>query len=311
MQSRQISQGAALLYVVFATSEGWAEEAENMCEDPRVRIQGRTDDRWLEPIAHACEDLRSMRDSDVSARVRIVPAGHELIVEVVLKDGRSTLRRVREPAALKSTLDALLTLPAFEQPAHSPATPVTLANEINRAPASVPAPSPPQLSVELGGAVGGRISGGQMYLSVAGAGFAQLRAGDWLFGMSARWDAFQFKSDTHVDNFEMETIGAGIFVARHFHSAFGSFDMGVAPQLLAESQSFLTNGAEIADTQTDVRLGGFSRVTFGDASWRPFLEIDAELSPGRLRRDIRIDPALPPLPSWSASVSVGAVWGQK
>jgi hypothetical protein len=145
---------------------------------------------------------------------------------------------------------------------------------------------------------------------VAASAFAQIRANEWLFGMSTQWDAFQFKSDARVDNFEMETVGIGISVARRIHPGFGSFDVGMSPRLVAETQSFLTKTIETADTHTDVRIGGFARTAFGHAPWRLFVGLDAELSPARLRRDIRIAPALPPLPSWSTGLSIGVLWGQ-
>ena len=257
-----------------------------------------------------------MPDSDATARVRIIPAAHDLIVEVVLKDGRSTLRRVQEPAALKSTLEALLTVPPA--PLHVEPTvplapsPLPIVNELPSDRALPVAHSQaPTFGVEAGGGVGGRIAGGQAYLSVAAGGFAQLRAGDWLFGMSARWDVFQTKSDVAVDSFEMETVGAGISVGRRFRAGFGDVDLGVSPRLVAETQSFFrTKSDEVADTQTDVRLAGFARAVFGHSALRLFAEADAELSPGRIRRNIRIDPALPPLPAWSAGVAVGVVWGQ-
>jgi hypothetical protein len=149
---------------------------------------------------------------------------------------------------------------------------------------------------------------------LAPAGFAQLRAKDWLFGMSVRWDVLQLKSDVAVSNFEMETLAAGLSVARRFRPRFGQMDLGVSPRLVAETQSFQgTSAAEMgeqADTQTDVRIGSFARAAFGGAPLRFFMELDAELSPGRLRRDIRIHPALPPLPSWSAGIGLGVMWGE-
>lgn len=274
-----------------------------------------------------------MPDGDANARVRIVPAGPDLIVEVVLKDGRSTLRRVQEPSHLRTTLEALLTvppeLPAPPTPAGSspaalagrsaePPPPQPLVNEVGdeRSPAPTkPSPSP-NFGVEIGGAVGGRLAGREYY-SLAPAGFAQLRARDWLFGMTVRWDVLQWKSDVPVSNFEMETLGAGLSVARRFRPSYGLLDVGLSPRLLAETQSFQGRpGAspaeqdEEADTQTDVRLGAFVRTALSNAPLRLFVELDAELSPGRLRRDIRIHPALPPLPSWSAGIGLGVTWGE-
>lgn len=314
----RVSQGAALLSIALASPMARGQEPETVCEDARVRIQGRPDERWLEPIVRACEDLRTMPDSDGTARVRIVPAGHDLIVDVLLKDGRSTLRRVEQPGSLKSTLEALLTIPPSPRtppppvPTPPPVATPSLVNEVPNERPPAPPPATISVGVELGGSVGGRIAGGQGYLSFAPGGFAQIRVGDWLFGMGARWDVIQLKRDVGVNNFEMETIGAGISVARRFRPSFGDIDLGISPRLLAETQSYLTSAVdERADTKTDVRFGAFTRAAFGRAPLRLFVEADGELSPGRIRRDIRVDPALPPLPSWSAGLSVGAVWGHQ
>lgn len=303
-------------------SRAGAEEPDIVCEDPRVRIQGRPDGRWLEPIVRACEDLRAMPDGDATARVRIVPADADLIVEVVLQDGRSTLRRVRDAAHLRTTLEALLSVPpapgAAADMQRTVPGPAPRSEPGDVAVGASPPPPPPSAAapsfgVELGASAGGRVAAGE-YFSFAPAGFAQLRAREWLFAMTARWDVVQRKSDVGVSTFEMDTIAAGVGAGRRFRPRFGPIDIGVGPRLVAETQSFEgTSPSEMgeqADTQTDVRLGTFARAAAGAASLRFFVELDAEVSPGRLRRDIRIHPALPPLPSWSAGLGIGVVWGE-
>lgn len=315
---RLLVAGLAFAWAPFAS----AEEAGTVCEDARVRIQGRPDGRWLEPIVRACEALRAVRDLDDTARVRIVPAGNDLIVEVALADGRSTMRRVRDPGRLQITLEALLAVPpapAAAPPAISPAD-APVANEPPIVPETEkPAhaePHPASFGVEIGGSAGGRVAGAG-YFSFAPAGFGQLRAGDWLFGMSARWDVVQGKEDVAVSNFEMETLAAGLAVARRFRPGSGHVDAGVSPRLVLESQSFegrpLAPPSEIGErsfSQTDLRLAAFGRAAFTNASLRLFVELDAELSPGRLRHAIRLHPDLPVLPAWSAGLSLGVTWGE-
>lgn len=304
---------ATSLRLVVAEGRARADESETVCEDPRVRIHGRVHERWLEAIVRACEDLAAMSDGDPSARVRIVAAGRELVVEVALQDGRSTLRRVREPTALKGTLEALLTVPARSAtpaptPTPTPAPAPRFAKEVRE---HTPAPPPPGqgFGVEIGGALGGRVAGGQLYASVAPAAFAQLRANDWLFGMVARWDVFQTRTRASPVPFEMETVAAGLSIARRFNVQIGTVDIGASPRLLSEEQSFEGLSGEKTVSQTDVRLGTFTRAAIGGAAVTVFLELDAEVSPGRIRRDVRLDPVLPLLPSWSAGFAAGVVWG--
>ncbi len=311
--------GVAMVATLSNPSRVRAEETETVCEDSRVRIQGKPEVRWLEPIVRSCEALRTMEDVDGTARVRIVPSGNELIVEVALRDGRSTLRRVKEPAGLLPTLEALLTVlpaPTVEVPKTETAG-LAHANDVAPtkavpSPAVIVAsePTAPPFSVEIGASAGGRVAGSKAYLSVAPAVFAQLRAGEWLFGMHARWDILQVLEKTPVSGFEMETIAVGLSVSRRLTIPLGSVDIGLSPRVVAETQSFLVKGSEQADTQADVRIGAYSRAAFGHSSLRLFVELDADLSPGRARRDIRIDPSLPPLPSWSAGLGAGVVWGK-
>ena len=297
-----------------------------MCEDPRVRIQGQPNERWLEPIVRACEDLRAMHDRDATARVRIVPAGRDLIVEITLLDGRSTLRRVTVPERLRPTLEALLTVPPSSPPQPAPPPPEaspppapstsrvdpTATREFPPGPKQPPAtPAQRTFGVEIGGTLGARIAGQQGYFSFSPAGFAQLKLGDWLFGMLARWDTFQKKGGSVPASFEMETLGIGLSIARRVRTSFGYFDGGVSPRLVVESQSYTPDAVEIAGSSTDIRVGAFGRLVFGTTAWRFLVEADAELSPSRLRRDIRIDPALPALPSWSAGLGIGLMWAQE
>lgn len=304
---------ALICFGILQPSLAQAQETETVCEDSRIRIQGRLGEQWLEPLVHACETLRALPDSDATARVRIVPAGRDVIVEVALRDGRATLRRVHNPAALTDTLEALLMIP----PSHVPPDARWTKLAVTPAQSELVPPAPLQpvpvagqtIGVELGGSVGGRVAG-DGYFSITPAGFAQIRANDWLFGMSARWDVYQMKRAVHLTDFDMQTIAAGLAVARRLRVGFGNLDIGLSPRLLAETQGYTTTLGEQADSQIDVRLAAFARAALGRSHTRVFIEIDAELSPSRIRRSIHIDATLPPLPAWSAGASFGLIWGQ-
>ena len=152
-----------------------------------------------------------------------------------------------------------------------------------------------------------RVSGAGGFVAISAEGFAALRAGDGLLGVGARWDVLQLSGDAAVTNFETQTVGASVSVARRLDIGPGTVDLGVSPRLVSETQSFTTT-TEISGSQTDVRLGAFGRATLGHGGWRPYVVLDAEVSPARVRRDIRIDPSLPSLPSWSTCVGVGIAW---
>lgn len=305
--------------LVFSSTVAHADDAAPECEDPRVRIDGHPNERWNEAIARACIAIEGAPDSDPTSRVRLAPVGRDLIVEVALDDGRTAIRRVRDPAQLEATLDALLTLPPSprrtEPPmpiSSPPLPPPSLPTAIQARERMEPPVAPvPRVSVEIGLSTGGRIAGAQSYFSFAPAGYAGVRVDQWLIAIDARWDVLQVKSDLALSQFEMDTVGAGISFARRWHLGFVSVDAGVASRLLVETQSFQPEAApEVTDAQTDLRLGAFGRVSFGHSWLRPFFAPDGEVSPGRLRRDIRIRTALPTLPSWSVGFAAGVAWGQ-
>jgi hypothetical protein len=247
----------------------------------------------------------------------MVPAGGDLILDVTLKDGRATLRRVSELGTLKSTLEALMTVLPADSPvptsSPTPAPPVVSLAATQPSPSpnpTAPRAQPTSFGVEVGAGLGGRVAGAP-YVSIAPNLLAQIRVGHWLLGMQARWEFFQTKLGSKPEGFEMQTVGAGLSVGRRVESTIGSFDFGISPGLLAETQTYSTaQRIEFSDTQTDVRLGLYAKLAFGHGGgFRPFLVFDADLSPVRIRREIRLANELPPLAAWSLGSSLGVVWG--
>ncbi|MGH7284272.1 MAG: hypothetical protein ACRELY_22320 [Polyangiaceae bacterium] len=311
---------AALTAVVCLASRSDAATGEPVCSDGRVSIEGRLEEMWLEPIARACEELRSMSDSDVTARVLIASDGKELVIDVTLADGRSAVRRIGDPAVLSSTLEALLAVPG-DVPLTTPKSSVEQSTEPTPHEQPQQPEAPPQSTVEntvekrtfvveIGGAVGGRLAG-QEYVSLAPDAFAEFVVRNWLLAMDVRWDLIQAKSGITLSNFEMDTVGIGLTVGRRIPVGFGDLDVGASPRLIAETQSFESSSGEVSGTEADVRLGALARLSLGRSALRAFAALDGEISPARLHRDVRIDALLPPLPAWSTGLCVGVVLGER
>ena len=155
--------------------------------------------------------------------------------------------------------------------------------------------------------IGGRVAA-RGYLSADLSGVAELRTDSWLFGTLFRWDFVSDKSAPLVAVFEMETVTAGLLVGRRIPFGFGSFDTGLSPRLVVETQTYEAKAGEQSKSATDVRLGAFARLAFGKSSLRALVELDGELSPSRLRRIVQLDPLLPALPAWSAGLTAGVMW---
>ena len=304
-----------------------ARAGAGACDGSRMDVSPEVDRHWRDAIDAACSALHGAA-VDSTAHVRFSARGADLLVEVALADGRAASRRLSSTDALLPTLEALVVLPAAPAASNAPpssappsAPPDEAAEFRPRITSVVPdnhssgiEPSPPPvttvpgLGIDLGGGFGGRIAA-HGYLSAAPGAFAELRLGSWLFGTQLRWDVIGGKSAPLVDVFEMETVLVGITVARRVRVGFGSVDVGLSPRLAVETQTFETGtDGEQSFAATDIRLGAFTRVSFGTSAFRPMLEVDGDLSPSRLRRVAQLDPRLPALPSWSAGLSAGVSW---
>ncbi|GEM_PF-2382047 len=292
-----------LVFAALGTGPVFAEGV--LCDDPGVRVQGQISELWAGPIGAACEAVLTLKDRDLDARVKLVAASTDiLVVEVALKDGRTAVRHLKDPEALQPTLEALLTLPplpASDGPAPS-AAPAAGGNDL-------PMSGDYGVSFEAGAAVSGRAAGSSTYLSLAPMVFAELRLGPWIVGIDARWELLEWRPQGREPRVEMDTIGLGINVARRFDLGFMQLDTGFAPRLVLEIQSLPGGGDELTGTAFDLRLGALVRGVFAAGSIRPFVALDVELSPTRMRRSRRALDGFPVLPAFSAGLGVGLMWG--
>ena len=307
--------GVVLTGASFATA-GFARADVGGCEDVRIRVVGDVSPTWMDAIERACADLATVPSTDPSARVRISPLDGAVAVEVTLSDGRFASRRVASPAALAATMQALIVVPpqrsrapgvaGDSSPAAPPNAPWPRAEDLE--PVRSPhVPAAPELGVELGSGLAGRVAG-RGYASLAFDALAEIRVGSWLFGTVFRWDFLGQKDAPLVTVFEFETVSAGLLIGRRTSLGFGSLDVGVAPRLAVETHTYENLKGETSLSATDVRLGAFARAAFGSSALRAFVALDAELSPSRLRRSVQLDPLLPALPSWTAGLGAGLLW---
>jgi hypothetical protein len=293
-----------VLLLSLLASRAYADERGSVCADPRIRVEGELDQRWLDPIVRLCERLGSMQDVDASVRIRFVPAGDDVIAEATTGDGRTALRRVESPAELPMVVEALVTLPP------TPKAP-------QQEPPRVPQPEPTRpraersgVAIEVGGALEARVLRAPTYVSGGITGHAGLVANDWILSLLVRWEPAQSGPSGVPSGFEMDTVGAGFSVMRRLaHSEGCAFDAGAIAMLLSETQSAQLGDQEIAGSQTDIRIGAVARALIGSGALHFVPGLEAEISPARLRNSIRIDDSLPQLPAWSVALEAGLVWG--
>lgn len=309
---------ACTLALSMWSAAAFADGGMNACEESNVKIEGTANERWSEALAHVCADVAAIRDRDPEAITRVIANGDDVTIEVTLSDGRTARRSVQAPYALRGALEALLVLPP-PPPEPAPAAPVAVppapppdARE-KVAPSSVESmpvsasPGSPRRTAELSIGTAARVAGAGI-LSVAPTAEASLFVGDWMLGLSARWEVVQSATAPRAHDFERDSAGAGLVVARRIGARGFDLDLGLSPRLVVETQSHEIDEEDENLSATDVRLGAFTRVTLGRGPIRPFAMFDMEVSPARLRRNVRLASQLPALPAWGAGLSLGLSW---
>jgi hypothetical protein len=165
------------------------------------------------------------------------------------------------------------------------------------------------LRVEFDGAVIGRIERAPTYAAIGLEAYANLRSGPWMFGLGVRWDVLEFVLHSPPPAFLMNSVGAGLLVARRQAlGAAADLDLGANLLLLSQTQSSELGPAETTESRADIRLGLLARALFGSPPWRWTLSLETDVSPARLRAATRLAPTFPVLPAWSVGAGLGAAW---
>jgi hypothetical protein len=322
---RQSSRAAIAAALMTFSGVAAATEPGVSCADGRISAEGELEAKWREPVETLCAQFAAMKDVDPSVRIRMRAAGGNLEIEATLGDGRTAHRTLRSPDDLLTTVEALsVQIPKVDTeravesppaanvaPKPEPAAAPPAAAPAVREPRSEPAPTAKSrtLEVELGFAIEGRVSAAPAYLSLGGAAYAGLRPDDWFFGVIARWQPSEVPAAGPQPDFEMESAGAGFAVARRvLKTGVLGLDAGATALVLVDTQSLEGRIPDEIGASTAVRFGVLLRALVGRLPWKLAPSLDADIAPSRLRRNTRLDAALPPLPTWSVALGLGATW---
>ena len=223
------------------------------CGDARIRIEGPLEGRWARAVLALCESLHELPDLDPQIVIRVISSQPDVILEASLPDGRTALRRIRAPADLRPTLEALATVPpepasAPEPPSApspvAPATPPASSAAAALRPRSAAAAAPqhpaPSLGFELGASADFRMEGSPTYASAGPAAYVGIRPGPWMVALILRWQVAQTVLRQPPRGFEMSTFGFGFATTRRFALAPAvHLDLGLSAMLLAQGQEYL------------------------------------------------------------------------
>jgi len=315
-----------------------ADAPEQRCAAVPMTVEGQLDSLWIDALARACAQLGARSDVDHGARLSVHAFGDELVIEATLADGRSAVREVASPLALARVLEALLALPSAgprpntDSPAaelratdasiprtvgSAPDAPSARASAVESEPSralvarpgdTLQAREPRVLVLRAGVALMGRVTeGSRLSIGVQAQGGISVGAGE--LAVVARWEPAMQVPGGAPAGFESTAFGVGVLVGALTRPApWAELHAGVDVTIIERVESAEEGADEIAGSHTDVRIGAMTRLELGSSRVRPFVGLDAEISPLVAGRSVRIDPMLPPQTVWSAGVTLGLAW---
>jgi hypothetical protein len=307
-QLRPVLGLVCALQIWMVTSVTSRAAAEAACSSPQVHWSSNLHLRWQHALLAACDELGSSQSLDPDIRIVASARGQELQLAATSTDGRTALRVVPSPDELLMTMQALaLVPPATGSAAGERLAPTRRSQQSSAAP--LPAAHAERyrhMPVELGIVLMGRVAFAPEYISPALALHAGLQLDSLTVGIDVRWNPFQTPfGRPSQPGLEVESLGAGLFVTRRLLDAesFG-LDLGARAFLAADTRALEVNEAATEHTIIDGRVGLLARWSLGGPTARWALELDAELSPARLR-------AHEEFPAFSVGLGGGGVWEVK
>jgi hypothetical protein len=280
---------------------------------------------WRAAARTAEERLqRAGADGDCGS-LAIQVAGGRASVLFTTRDGRQTVRPLDSPDEVGPLVDALLvTLPDEHDPAvEQPPIPPSKVTFVDRAPAQ-PAGTPARIALHA--AAGGRVSSPGGFASPSFSAGAGVLVGAWELSAFGVWDpAHVLIGGGAPTGFSMSRYAVGVAVGRRVPVGGVSVAFGVGTGVAVTSEAAAdvngtgggqTGGGQTGGGQTGGgQNGGLSQAeplvaAYGGLVYprRSPVRLRSELSAEVIGRTTVIDPALPTLPWWSGSASLGVEW---
>jgi hypothetical protein len=317
----QLSAALALATSFVASAEVRAAEPE-VCT---VRLASEDDGRgWRAAV------------DDADARVRALPAeAHDCksidvhvaidgaVVVFTTRDGRQAVRLVATPAELTATIEALLVTtppPAIAEPPPAPpvgderaATKRVPAKSKNAADSRHGVPRVDERRVETRAFViveaGGRIAAPGRFISPLLSLGAHVALDRWELGVDLTWEPIYGTSLPAPPGFDMlaTVIGVGIGRREPLGRGFELSAMGRAGiALVHEEREGELESGEPQGSRAQMRLGVSGSIIYAkEAPFRVRATLAGDYVPTKLGGGQSVDPLLPKLPSWGATLSIG------
>ena len=302
-----------IVLTILGVDWPFSAQAESAC--PFRVSSSVVAEEWLKAVRDVENRLQGVSGGGDCAHIELGLRGRGVEIVLVTRNGQRASRELAEPFELDATVQALLmsadALPPRAVVADSqsdvPIIPeVPLAPKADRAVASEsPAPSLNRRIV-LGGTAGARV--GDRLLSPVWTILGSLDSGPWELGVRAQWESgYSSPSGVQTTGWSASGLAAGISIGQR---------RAVSRQLDLRAGVLLAGAVLHQEThhehpehwllRTDVRLGGDVGAvwpTRGPVRLRLDLGFDVVADSGQPRS---ASPELPSLPSWAATVSLGA-----
>jgi hypothetical protein len=289
---------------------------EERCTRVRVQAASGLGAAW----AQATDDLRDEvtrlgRAECVDLSIQVEPERRGARIVVSSADGRRAERAVARPASLVAVATGIVaSIPAESPSAETPPTESSDAptpQEMpppDEPPRKTAPPAPPVPPATLGLALGGRVGFPTGVLAPELEVRADVRFDGWIVALAGRGaPTGQRPFANGIQGYDYKEFSFGIAGGRRVATFFGALDLTAGPRvgIITEEGDVPADG--VGGTLTDLWLQTSARAVLGRSGrWRPTVALDLDAAPGRLAKPGIVDAALPPLPSWSAGIRIGA-----
>ncbi len=285
------------------------------CNAVRVVESGELAAAWGPAVSALRAQVARLSPAECTDVTLVVQAQRGgVLLTASTSDGRRGERALSRPASLVPVALGLIASVPPEESTESPPTPEEAPTPTALPPPDAPAPPvrtesrpPPTVHLDVALSAGGRFG------FPTRVGMAELEAradavaDSWLVAASARFAPFGAHLGAAIPGYAYDEVVLGLGFGRRWTAGAAALDVTVSPELavMTEEGDLPADGTGGTDSEVRVAAAARVHVPLGDR-WKPSLTLDAELAP-LARAPLRVDAALPPLPTWTLGLRAGAV----
>jgi hypothetical protein len=333
--------------LVTPASRGETKPVPPQCLEPRITLDSTLAARqdWQAAAQKTRLGLAGQSDIDTCAAFEVTSQPPGAIVRAVLPDGRAAERSLQGPHDLPKTVTALISLPPTNLPVVAAAptavdvAPLTAVRDRDRAatPVERDVSDARRMAAgfELGLGPASRLAYDSRASIAAGVAlFAQVRAEDWLVGVTGRASRTINRSEASLPNAAAQrTYALGIALGRRLKHGGLELDLLAETVLGMDRFSFIGSSSVLDGDADDVGLPPTSPTAQATAPREGSITSDSVSAGIILRASIPLSPGLrgygaldadrvlsriavsntapnetPTFPTWSAGLSIGVAW---